>query len=154
MTTRNRRIRRATLRGWWLGLVIVLPPFLVLFSFTWFETHRLDNEFIAGELAESIQKVNEKNQTLELQIRKLRNLDRLSEKASAFALREALPGQRVVLRPSSSTLKSIYAGKTEPPKQQEPTRVVLVKLKGVGEPAIHPESEQGHGRLALRMDHR
>ncbi len=148
----KRRIRRATLRGWWLGLPLVVPLFSVLFSFAWFETQRMNNEFIAGELAESVREVNERNASLEREIQRLRNLDRLSEKASAFSLHEASPGQRIVLRPSATTMKTLHAHQMRPVETTVLTRVVLIRWDDdsrIDEAALKTDTGR---RLAFRLD--
>lgn len=147
----TRRIRRASLRGWWKGALLVLPPFAMLFSFAWFETQRLDNEFLASELATEVRTVNERIEGLKREVHQLRNVDRLANKASSFALHEPQPGQRVIIRPSEQTIARLHApASVVRPEETPPTRIVIVRLEPdtvpSGGASIDGADRLAHGR--------
>src|SRR5690606_13227934 len=145
---KERRIRRASLRGWWRGLPLVLPPFAVLFAFAWFEVKRLDNEFMAGALADKIQPVNERNEHLEQEINELSTVDRLSAKASVLDLHKPSPGQHIVIHPSAETLARLEMPRPAARADRPPTRIVIVRLEP-GSPA-EPSPPGVDERLASR----
>ena len=94
----RRRPTRTTLRGWTRGLPPLAACFGVMFLFAWLEGQRLDNEYRAQDLTEEILEVKAKIEKLREQGYHLNRLKRMEKEAPDLFLREADPGQIVIIR--------------------------------------------------------
>ncbi len=97
MAARKRKIRRATLRGWWKPLPFLLLPFCVLFAFASLEGRRLQTEYDIIDLITKIRAVNLEIGILRDERRELNRIELLDERAPSLNLVEPDPEQRVVL---------------------------------------------------------
>lgn len=107
MAKKRRRKRRATLKGWWRGLPLILLGFGLYFSFTWLETQRLRNEYRANELTREIRRVKVDIEKLHVQRQHLNRMDRLDEKAPELNLKVARPDQKVVIQVTPEDLAAV-----------------------------------------------
>lgn len=94
----RRRPTRVTLRGWWHSLPFLASGFGLMFLFAWLETERLNNEYRAQELAEEIIKVNASIAKLQEQRYHLKRMERMEQEAPSLFLREANPGQIILIQ--------------------------------------------------------
>ena len=94
----RRRPKGAGLRGWWRSIPFLMAGFGLMFVFTWLETQRLDNEYVAQELTEEISEVKARIRKLYEQRHHLNRLERMEHEAPSLDLIEPNPGQIILIR--------------------------------------------------------
>ncbi|MEX2016011.1 MAG: hypothetical protein WD873_05185 [Candidatus Hydrogenedentales bacterium] len=97
MRPRTERKKRASLRGWWKGLPLLVMPFSLIFGEAWLRTQILNNDYEVNAL-------NQRIRTLEGRLKSLRDeqvhlvrMERITAEAPDLGLVEPDPGQIVML---------------------------------------------------------
>lgn len=93
-----RRAGRASLKGWWKCLPLLLPPFAVLVFETWLHTQILANQYEAIELKQQIGEIDGRMADLAEERQSLVRMERMHSKAPDLDLVEPDPSQIEVIR--------------------------------------------------------
>ena len=90
-------VKKASLRGWWKGLPLVVLPFGILFAEAWMRTQILAHNYEAGEMRKSARELESRLEKLQDEESHLMRMSRMEEAAPELELVEPAPGQIVVL---------------------------------------------------------
>lgn len=124
----RRRPTRVTLRGWWRSLPFLASGFGLMFLFAWLETERLNNEYRAQDLAEEIIEVNASIAKLQEQRYHLKRMERMEQEAPSLFLREANPGQIVIIQGEEFDAPLPSRSQTAAREEKVATRSVVFRL--------------------------
>lgn len=89
--------QRASLRGWWKGLPLLVMPFSMIFGEAWLRTQILNNDYEVNALNQRIRALEGRLESLRDEQVHLVRMERITEKAPDLGLVEPDPGQIVVL---------------------------------------------------------
>ena len=90
---RTQPLRKASLRGWWISLPLLLPPFIVLFSEAWLHTQILRNQYQVNTITQSTRALQGRIDVLLEDHHRLVRMERIYAKAPDLGLVEPNPGQ-------------------------------------------------------------
>lgn len=99
-----------------------------MFLFAWLETERLNNEYRAQDLAEEIIEVNASIAKLQEQRYHLKRMERMEQEAPSLFLREANPGQIVIIRGEAREPALPLRSQTAAREEKVTTRSVVFRL--------------------------
>lgn len=143
-----RRRRRASLRGWWRVLPFVIAGGGAFATFTWLHSQILRNEYRAIDLANEIDRVNNRIAELRGERYQLGRMKRMNEKAADAALIEPKPGQIETVRAKSEDLKVNQPKTAANALAARPTRSVVIILESVAAAPVVPAPASVPGTAA------
>lgn len=159
MAQKTKRIRRATLRGWWKVLPYLACPTILLMTFAYWEAERLQNQYRRIDLVNTMQELRKEIEYLHDNNRDLTRIEVMDEKAPTWALVEPDPDQ-IVIVPSGEVekaLSEIQVYRADSVTARLPTRTVLMHLDYAEEVAVelldpveHFEAERA--RMAYEVE--
>ena len=150
MAQKQKRIRRATLRGWWKNVPFIVLPLGLFMSFAYLETARLQNQYEQSEVISYINLLTRELDHLRANNRELTNMERMDDKSGLHQLRAPDPNQVIPL--SSVAVESAYAKvKTYGLHQTTPvlpTRTVMLHVSYEQGDAPDPSEPFAGSRIA------
>ncbi len=133
MAQHKKRIRRATLRGWWKNIPFLALPMGVLMSFAFLETSRLQNQYDKSDLTVYIGQLKKDIESLRANDRDLTRIEVMDSQASLLQLRDPDPNQVIPLSPMA-----VETGYAKVKTHQSQYRVATLPTRTV---VLHVEYE-------------
>ncbi|PCJ60075.1 MAG: hypothetical protein COA73_08580 [Candidatus Hydrogenedentota bacterium] len=143
MAVRKRKIRRATLRGWWKPLPFLLLPFCTLFLFAALEGRRLQTEYDIIKLITQIRAINIDIAHLKDERRELNRIELMDEQAPSLDLIEPNPEQRKIISEAvvRKAMKIVESHTESAISAPAPQRTVLYDLTPMEERMVRAKDE-------------
>lgn len=130
MAQQTKRIRRATLRGWWRNLPFLLLPMGVFMSFAYLETARLQNQYKQSDVTRYIQQLTKEIENLRANNRELTRIEVMDQQSASWQLREPDPNQMIPLSPIAveTAYAKVNAFSNQYYVAELPTRTVMLHV--------------------------